>query len=119
MPSAPPTLQPCVICDVHAESIKQFPCGCLLPIHSRCVYSFLRQGGVCAKCHQVWVAMDTATVTTAWDTGSQREWLISQAPHTQVKANCGACRITYFYCICCVLLLIGVCVISYVLYKVL
>ena len=83
----------------------------------------MRQGGVCAKCHQVWIAMDTATVTTAWDTGSQKEsardWLISQSPHTQTRASCGSCRITYFYCICFMVLLIGVAVAGYVLYKVL
>ena len=118
MASAPPS-NPCVMCNVHADPIRQFPCGCQLPIHPQCIYAFLRQGGVCAKCHQVWVPMDVATTTTAWDTGSQRSWLMTQAPHSRTEVRCGTCRSTYFYCICIlVFILIGI-ITGYVLYKVL
>ena len=96
MPSAPPAY-PCVICNTHSDAVNQFPCGCRLGIHPQCVPTFLRIGGVCARCHQVWLPMDQATMTTAWDTRSQREWVLSQSPNTQTRVSCVACRSNFYF----------------------
>ena len=84
-----------------------------MPIHPPCVYTFMRQGGVCAKCHQVWVQIDTATVTTAWD---RQDVLISRPSTTQISC-CESSRLTYFYCIMCMFLLAVAILMGYVLYK--
>lgn len=114
-----PAALPCVMCNVPCDIVKQFPCGCHLPIHAPCVNTFLCQGGVCAKCHQVWVPMDTATVTTAWwDTSSQQDILI-QRPSTMQLSCCESSRLLYFYCLCCLFLLIVVCLLAYIVYRLL
>ena len=118
MPSAPSTY-PCIVCNAHSDAINQFPCGCRLPIHPQCVPVFLRRGGVCGACHQVWVPMDLDTATVSTSTRSQREWILSQAPNTQTRVSCGVCKTNYFYCICFLLLLLAVIIVGYVLYKVL
>jgi len=78
-PTAPPEA-PCIICNNTATSWRTFPCSCNYPIHEQCVATFRRIGGVCPKCHQVWIPVDTETLTdnTLGMTRSQKEWIISQ-----------------------------------------
>jgi hypothetical protein len=113
-----PPGQPCVMCNVPCDIVRQFPCGCHLPIHGPCVYTFMRQGGVCVKCHQVWVQIDTATVTTAWDASSRQDILVRRPAVTQVSC-CESSRLTYFYAVCCIFLLLAAILLAYILYRVL
>jgi len=118
-PSAPAPL--CVICSCSSFQQRVFPCGCVYPIHDPCIPYFRRQGGVCPTCHQVWIPIDAdgqTEVTNALTTQSQREWLLSQHPHSRTRTGCGSCRSTFYYSLCCVLLLVAIGFCSYLLIRV-
>jgi len=131
-PTAPPmdpvqggTSTPiCVICSYPAAPLRTFPCGCIYPIHDQCIASFRRIGGVCPKCHQVWVPMEidgqTDVTNALTTTQSQREWLLSQHPYSQNQTvyECTSCRRNIYYSICCILLIAGLVFFSFLLVKV-
>ena len=92
-PSAPPAEAACIMCSHPATSWRTFPCSCNYPIHEQCVISFRRSGGVCPKCHQVWIPMDNDALTdnTLGMTRSQKEWIIAQDPRGS-QLVCGIYR---------------------------
>jgi hypothetical protein len=121
-PTAPPGIPICVICSYSAPTQRTFPCGCIYPIHDQCIPSFRRIGGVCPKCYQVWIPIDTDGQTEATNalttTQSQREWLLSQHPRSQTVYGCASWRSNIYYSICCVLLIAGIIFFSFLIVKV-
>jgi hypothetical protein len=114
----------CVICSYPASTLRTFPCSCVYPIHDQCISSFRRIGGVCPKCHQVWVPIEmdgqTEVTNALTSTQSQREWLLSQHPHSrsQTVYGCTSCRRNIYFSICCVLLIAGIVFFAFLLVKV-
>jgi hypothetical protein len=128
-PSAPPIESPCIMCNGLASNARTFPCGCVYPIHESCVRTFRRIGGICPKCNQVWIAVETQSVpndrltdSTYAITRSQNEWLLEYNPQSGSRTICGCVpfdsyRIRFIYSIFCAIILIfgGVC--SYLLIR--
>ena len=120
IPTAPPFMG-CVICNTHSDHTRPFPCGCIKPIHPTCVPAFLRQGGVCSVCHQVWqpMDMDRGTVTTAYQ---PNEWLVEEFDGQQTCIGCTCCdparkRSNYIYALCFVIVFVLGILTYYLLYK--
>jgi hypothetical protein len=124
MDPIPPNHPICVVCSYPANTLRTFPCSCAYPIHNQCIPSFRRQGGVCPRCHQVWIPIDTDGQTEATNTftatQSQREWLLSQSPHSQIQTiySCTSIRSNIYYSLCCVLLIGGLIFLTFLLIKV-
>ena len=56
IPTAPPIYQTCIVCKQSclAEPL-QFPCNCLMYIHSNCIDEWKRRGGSCEQCGTTWI----------------------------------------------------------------
>lgn len=56
VPVPAPAVKYCVFCYDHAPNkLLSTPCGCVLPIHPRCLASLRSRGGVCSRCSMVWL----------------------------------------------------------------
>ena len=83
--------RPCIMCNYSSQSLRTFPCGCQYPIHDPCITHFRRIGGVCPRCHQVWVPVDIDghTDTTYGVNPVHKEWILEHHPMTGRNVTCG------------------------------
>jgi hypothetical protein len=119
LPSAPPSLDPipqnnfqCLICHYPTPTSRTFPCGCVYPIHDRCIVTFKTIGGICPRCKQIWIPVildDRSEVTIIAQRESKTHCVCF--PHDTWRAR-------VYYSLCCVLLLVGIVLCCFLLVKV-
>jgi len=123
LPSAPPALplpqdptpvndHQCLICYYPTPMNRAFPCGCVYPIHDRCIPTFKAIGGICPRCKQVWIPVildDRSELTVIARRESRTQYLCSSHDTWRTRL---------LYSLCCVLLLAGIVLCCFLLIRV-